>query len=453
MHFDAMGRAAVERLLDMLARAPVSVERISVPTALVTRRSAGEGIESASGADQPPVPADLAHALVEIVGMPTTRASGESADHLWPGVHVIVQAVETALAGGTPPDDVAIQQAWDAAIRVATYADPLQEALALIETTFNAALANRPADDPARGRAAATMHRLHTTLLRVCIGAQVRQINRSERSLFASNQVARTLADSDLDSTRRLGWLSETDVIGGALALWNDHAAGEMKLVGNYPEPEDAAPQRIMAAQFPPLDLLPPESRMLVTALPLQSARRDWGMLALGLPDELRTAALDNSSLLAALLTARIDSASLQHDLEQQQATIRSAYERERALSDAVRELGCPVIPLGPTALLVPLIGIIDAQRAQQIITTVLQAVEAQRAASVLFDITGVPLIDSHVAGLLINLTQMAQLLGAHVMLIGVRPEIAQSIVGLGLDLRGLATHASLAAALATLSS
>jgi anti-anti-sigma factor len=184
----------------------------------------------------------------------------------------------------------------------------------------------------------------------------------------------------------------------------------------------------------------------------LQSERRDWGMLALGLPDKLRTAALDNSSLLAALLTARIDSASLQHDLEEQQATIRGAYERERALSDAVRELGCPVIPLGPTALLVPLIGIIDARRAQQIITTVLQAVEAHRAARVLFDITGVPLIDSHVAGLLMNLTQMAQLLGAHVMLIGVRPEIAQSIVGLGLDLRGLATHASLAAALATLS-
>jgi rsbT co-antagonist protein RsbR len=111
------------------------------------------------------------------------------------------------------------------------------------------------------------------------------------------------------------------------------------------------------------------------------------------------------------------------------------------------------VIPLGPTALLVPLIGIIDAQRAQQIITTVLQAVEAHRAARVLFDITGVPLIDSHVAGPLINLTQMAQLLGAYVMLIGVRPEIAQSIVGLGLDLSGLATHASLAAALATLSS
>src|SRR6266508_1023200 len=454
MRFDAMGRAAAERLLEILAGASMSAARISVPTALVVRRSAGERIESPSRVAGTVARDDLAHELAETVGTPATLAPGEPPDHLWPGVHVIVQAVETALAGGTPPDDVTIQQTWEAAIRVATYADPLHDALVLIETTFDAALTNRPADDPARSRAAATMHRLRIALLRVCIGAQVRQINRSEGSLYASNQVARALADSDLDAVYRIGWLSHTDITGGALALWTDErAAGHMKLVGGYPNQGDAPPWTISAEQVPPLDmLLPQESYAPVTVLPLQSARRDWGLLALALPYELRSAALDNTPLLAALLTARIDSATLQRDLEEQQATIRSAYERERALSDAVRELGCPVIPLGPTALLVPLIGVIDSLRAHQIITTVLQAIEAHHVGKVLLDITGVPLIDTHVAGTLVQLAQMVQLLGAQAMLIGVRPEIAQSIVSLGVDLSGLTTYASLASALATLS-
>jgi rsbT co-antagonist protein RsbR len=100
----------------------------------------------------------------------------------------------------------------------------------------------------------------------------------------------------------------------------------------------------------------------------------------------------------------------------------------------------------------VPLIGVIDSLRAHQIITTVLQAIEAHHAGKVLLDITGVPLIDTHVAGTLVQLAQMVQLLGAQAMLIGVRPEIAQSIVSLGVDLSGLTTYASLASALATLS-
>jgi anti-anti-sigma regulatory factor len=225
-----------------------------------------------------------------------------------------------------------------------------------------------------------------------------------------------------------------------------------MSLVGRYPDAADAAPQPIMPERFPPLDLLSQESCAPVTVLPLQSGRRDWGALALALPDEQRTSALDNTPLLAVLLSTRIDSLTSQRDLEEQQAVIRDAYERERALSEAVRELGCPVIPLGSAALLVPLIGVIDSQRAGQIITTALQAIEVYRADKLLLDVTGVPLIDTHVAGTLVQLAQMARLLGTQAMLIGVRPEIAQSIVGLGIDLGALTAHSSLADALATLS-
>jgi anti-anti-sigma factor len=129
---------------------------------------------------------------------------------------------------------------------------------------------------------------------------------------------------------------------------------------------------------------------------------------------------------------------------------LEEAYERERALSDAVRELGSPVIPLGGGVLLVPLIGVIDSGRAQQIIEVVLGAVGRQRALRVLLDISGVPLIDTHVAGVLIQLAQMLRLLGANTTLVGIRPEIAQSIVSLGVDLRDLSSHASLENALRT---
>jgi anti-anti-sigma regulatory factor len=224
-----------------------------------------------------------------------------------------------------------------------------------------------------------------------------------------------------------------------------------MQLVGRAPDPADTAPQSIAARQFPPVDLLCQESQPLITVLPLQSVGRDWGALALALPKELGIPALDNTSLLGALLAARIDNATAQRDLEEQQAVIRAAYDREQALSQAVVELGSPVIPLGSAALLVPLIGVIDSQRALQIIATVLKAIEVHRANRLLLDVTGVPLIDTHVAGTLVRLAQMARLLGAQAMLIGVRPEIAQSIVGLGIDLRDLNAHSSLADAFATL--
>jgi anti-anti-sigma regulatory factor len=116
-----------------------------------------------------------------------------------------------------------------------------------------------------------------------------------------------------------------------------------------------------------------------------------------------------------------------------------------------VRELGSPIIPLLPGVLLVPLVGAIDSARAQQIIDTVLQGVAGHQATAVLLDISGVPLVDTQVANSLVQTARAASLLGARVSLVGVRPEIAQSIVGLGIELPQLAAQPTLAAALRTL--
>jgi anti-anti-sigma regulatory factor len=151
------------------------------------------------------------------------------------------------------------------------------------------------------------------------------------------------------------------------------------------------------------------------------------------------------------LLANAIDYQSLQAALTERQAQLQLSYDRESALAQTVRDLGSPVIPLMPGVLLVPLIGVVDSQRAQQISERVLEGISAMQATVVLLDVTGMPLIDTQVANTLIQTARAARLLGASVGLVGVRPEIAQSIVGLGLQLPGTRAYATLASAIQVL--
>ncbi|MEN9937757.1 MAG: hypothetical protein RLZZ387_4336 [Chloroflexota bacterium] len=147
-------------------------------------------------------------------------------------------------------------------------------------------------------------------------------------------------------------------------------------------------------------------------------------------------------------ISGALKTALLLRQIGQQQEELRAAFDRERALDDTVRELGSPVIPLIPGVLLVPLVGSLDPARAQQVVEAVLSGIAEHQAETVLLDITGVPLVDTQVAHALLQTARAAGLLGAQVTLVGIRPEIAQSIIGLGVDLGDLATAASLAAAI-----
>ena len=175
-------------------------------------------------------------------------------------------------------------------------------------------------------------------------------------------------------------------------------------------------------------------------------------MLALGgWSEELLTSGTENLTIQATLLGATLDRSTVLAELTEQQATLHAAFDRERTLSQTIRELGCPIIPLLPGVLLVPLIGAIDSQRAQQIIGGVLEAISEQRAHTVFLDVTGVPIVDTQVASSLIQTAQAAMLLGARVVMVGIRPEIAQSIVGLGIDFRHLKMYSDLASAISVL--
>jgi rsbT co-antagonist protein RsbR len=114
------------------------------------------------------------------------------------------------------------------------------------------------------------------------------------------------------------------------------------------------------------------------------------------------------------------------------------------AQRDALRELSTPLIPITDDVVIMPLIGTIDSGRAQQVMETLLEGVARHNAELVILDITGVAMVDTQVAQSFIQAAQAVQLLGARVMLTGIQPHIAQTLVSLGVDLSNLLTRGSL---------
>ncbi|MEF3273109.1 MAG: STAS domain-containing protein [Chloroflexus sp.] len=114
------------------------------------------------------------------------------------------------------------------------------------------------------------------------------------------------------------------------------------------------------------------------------------------------------------------------------------------AQQQTIRELSTPILPLYEGILVLPLIGAIDSRRANQIMERLLTVIAEHQSDIVIIDITGVPVIDTAVASYLLQTARAAQLIGAQVILVGIGPEIAQTIVQLGVDLSRIAIGANL---------
>jgi rsbT co-antagonist protein RsbR len=112
-------------------------------------------------------------------------------------------------------------------------------------------------------------------------------------------------------------------------------------------------------------------------------------------------------------------------------------------------ELSTPVIKLWDRVVAVPLIGTLDSARTQVVMETLLQAIVDQNAAMAILDITGVPMVDTVVAQYLLKTAMAVRLMGSECVISGIRPQIAQTIVQLGIDLGDITTRATLADALA----
>lgn len=109
-----------------------------------------------------------------------------------------------------------------------------------------------------------------------------------------------------------------------------------------------------------------------------------------------------------------------------------------------IQELSAPAIQLFDNILVMPLVGNINENRAITIMESLLEAIEKHKAEVVFLDVSGVPMIDTFVAQSLISSTRAAGLLGTECIIVGMRPEIAQTIIGLGIKLNEIKTFGSL---------
>ncbi len=117
--------------------------------------------------------------------------------------------------------------------------------------------------------------------------------------------------------------------------------------------------------------------------------------------------------------------------------------ERERIIrqqQDAIRELSTPVLPVRERLLILPIIGVLDSERARQLTEQLLTGIRTHRAKVVVIDITGAPDVDETVANHLVRTVDASRLMGASVIITGLSPEIAQTLVTIGVDLSKMNT-------------
>lgn len=130
-------------------------------------------------------------------------------------------------------------------------------------------------------------------------------------------------------------------------------------------------------------------------------------------------------------------------ELQEAHERLQREYEERQRLQEEIiqaqqmtlAELSTPLVPITDNVLVMPLIGAMDSRRAQLVVETLLSGIQTTRGRVVIIDITGVPVVDTAVANTLVKAAQAAKLLGARTLITGIRPEVAQTLIGLGVDL------------------
>lgn len=166
------------------------------------------------------------------------------------------------------------------------------------------------------------------------------------------------------------------------------------------------------------------------------------------LADGRRIYALDRPMPGGGIVGIRTDVTELRRaeELRRQTAEQEATIKAQAVL---LAELSTPVMRIGAGALMMPLVGSIDSLRAGRAVEALLRSVAEQQAVLVLLDITGVPVVDTQVANVLVQTARAVRLLGANLVLTGIRPDVAQTMVALGVDLGDMITRADLAEGIA----
>ncbi len=125
-------------------------------------------------------------------------------------------------------------------------------------------------------------------------------------------------------------------------------------------------------------------------------------------------------------------------------AEARRQEEIIKAQALAIEELSTPLIPITDEILVMPLIGMMDSVRAKQVMTNLLDGLATSRGKFAILDITGVPVVDTAVANAILKAAHAARLLGTEVILTGIRPEVAQTLVHIDANLQNITTRGTL---------
>src|SRR5690606_34344840 len=127
---------------------------------------------------------------------------------------------------------------------------------------------------------------------------------------------------------------------------------------------------------------------------------------------------------------------------------LREKLQQIEDQQQVIRALSTPIIEIWDHVLTAPIVGVIDSERASELMDNLLQAVARTRARFAILDLTGVEQVDTGTAGHLLGLIRAIKLLGAEGVITGIHPNIAQTIVALGLETSAMTVRASLREAL-----
>ncbi|WP_437957941.1 substrate-binding domain-containing protein [Sorangium sp. So ce119] len=457
--FEMMGSAAGDLLASMIAGEAFPPEGVRTANLLVVRSSCGCNViqnflDTEGAASDEDAGGAAARQMVELLLLPQPLPPDTPPAAVWPGVTRVVEMYFAALRGAAPAPAAELERAYRQAVDITPDLGTLLATARLL-----AQLPERrgaPLDAAARRRVEDFLELLRLAIARARLEAETQHVHQLGVLARTNHDVSFALLGGTRQEYRSLAWLETTTAVWGCLALWEDPATRERLVVaGAYsrdgsPVPPDGS--RCAREAFPPAEMLPAsatDGTFMVLLLPIRSAQRDWGILALVGPTLVAMTGDEGTvAIWGTLLGAALERDALLESLSSQHADLQKAVAIERALWETVRELGCPIIPLLPGVLLVPLIGMIDGGRAQQVLEKVAEGVSRHEALCVLLDLTGVPFLDAQVAHFLGMTRRAAALLGARVYLVGVRPDIATRLVDVDVDVGELATFASLSAAL-----
>ena len=161
------------------------------------------------------------------------------------------------------------------------------------------------------------------------------------------------------------------------------------------------------------------------------------------LPEEhpLGTLFTGINEMIDSLGAAQERSVAYRQELEEKLATI----ELQRA---AIRELSTPVMEVWDGVLCLPVVGVLDSSRSAEMTETLLRSIVEKKARAAIIDITGIQVMDTATADHFLRMAKAVRLLGAECVLTGINPQIAQTIVHMGVEMAGVNTHRSLRDAL-----